>query len=306
MNQRLPSLNALRAFEAAARHLSLTKAANELHVTPAAVSHQVKALEADFGVSLLRRVKGEFVLTETAQTVLPVLSAGFDQIAEAARRLRADEARQFLTISVGPTFAANWLVRRLGAFKAAFPEIEVRLQTTDDVANFARDGVDIAVRFGAGEYPGLQAIRLFDEEIFPVCSPALLERGPPLVRPADLAGHTLLHVEWGWALIKGETLDWQMWLRAAGAEEVDATRGPRFSYASFALQAAVNGQGLALGSEALAGDDLAAGRLVRPFDVVLPVNFAYYLVYLEATADRPKITNFRHWILAEIDAGTSR
>jgi LysR family glycine cleavage system transcriptional activator len=303
MNQRLPSLNALRAFEAAARHLSLTRAARELHVTPAAVSHQVKALEADLGVSLLRRVKGEFVLTETARTVLPVLSAGFDRIAEAARRLRADEARRFLTVSVGPTFAANWLVRRLGAFKAAFPEIDVRLQTTDEVADFARDGVDIGIRFGAGDYPGLRAIRLFDEEIFPVCSPELLRRGPPLVRPADLAGHTLLHVEWSWAMTKGEPLDWQMWLRAAGAEQVDATRGPRFSYTSFALQAAVDGQGLALGSEALAGDDLAAGRLVRPFDVVLPVNFAYYMVYPEDTAERPKIDSFRHWILAEINAG---
>ncbi len=305
MNLRLPSLNALRAFEAAARHLSLTKAARELHVTPAAVSHQVKALEADLGVSLLRRVKGEFVLTETAQTVLPVLRAGFDQIAEAARRLRADEARHFLTISVGPTFAATWLVRRLGAFRAAFPEIDVRLQTTDKMADFARDGVDIGIRFGAGHYPGLQAIRLFDEEIYPVCSPELLERGPPLDSPADLAGHTLLHSEGTWALTKGEPLDWQMWLRAAGAEEVDALRGPRFSHASLALQAAIEGQGLALGSKSLAQDDLAAGRLVRPFDVVLPVNFAYYLVYPEDTAERPKIANFRHWILAEIGAVTS-
>jgi LysR family glycine cleavage system transcriptional activator len=307
MNQRLPSLNALRAFEAAARHLSLTKAARELHVTPAAVSHQVKALEADLGVSLLRRVKGEFVLTETAQTVLPVLRAGFDQIAEAARRLRADEARHFLTISVGPTFAATWLVRRLGGFKAAFPEIDVRLQTTDQVVDFAREGVDIGIRFGAGDYPGLQAVRLFDEDIYPVCSPGLLERGPPLDSPADLAGHSLLHVEWTAALTKGkeETLDWQLWLRAAGAEQVDALRGPRFSHANLALQAAIEGQGLALGSESLARDDLAAGRLVRPFDVVLPVNLAYYLVYPEETAERPKIAAFRHWILTEIGAGTS-
>ena len=305
MVQRLPSLNALRAFEAAARHLSLTEAARELHVTPAAVSHQVKALEADIGVSLLRRVKGEFVLTETAQTVLPMLRAGFDQIAEAARRLRADEARHFLTISVGPTFAATWLVRRLGAFKAAVPEIDVRLQTTDEVADFARDGVDIGIRFGAGHYPGLQAIRLFDEEIYPVCSPGLLERGPRLDSPADLAGHTLLHVEGSWGLTKSETLDWELWLRSAGAQGVDALRGPRFSHANLALQAAVEGQGLALGSESLARDDLAAGRLVRPFDVVLPVNFAYHLVYPEDTAARPKVAAFRDWILAEIGAGAS-
>lgn len=305
MNQRLPSLNALRAFEAVARHLSLTKAAQELHVTPAAVSHQIKALEADLGVSLLRRLKGTFVLTETAQAVLPLLSGGFDQIAEAARRMRLDETQRFLTISVSPTFAVTWLVRRLGSFSAAFPEIDVRLQTTNAITDFSSDGVDIAIRFGAGDYPGEQAIRLFDEEIFPVCSPLLLDRGPPLDRPADLAGHSLLHVEWTWSMTRGEPLDWQMWLRAAGAGEVDAQRGPRFSNAGLALQAAIEGLGPALGSEALVGDELAAGRLVRPFDVALPVNFAYYLVYPEDTAERPKVASFRHWILSEIAAGAS-
>jgi len=305
MSQRLPSLNAMRAFEAAARHLSLTKAAQELHVTPAAVSHQIKALEADLGVPLLRRVKGAFVLTETAQTALPVLQAGFDQIAEAARRLRADETRHFLTISVGPTFATTWLVRRLGAFKAAFPEIDVRLQTTDTAAEFERDGVDIGIRYGTGQYPGLEAVRLFDEEIYPVCSPRLLDQGPPLDSPAALVGHTLLHVEWSLTSAKSETLDWQMWLRAAGVDDVDADRGPRFSHANLALQAAMAGQGLALGSESLARDDLAAGRLICPFDVVLPMNFAYYLVYPEITAERPKVANFRDWILEEISAGMS-
>ena len=305
MDQRLPSLNALRAFEAAARHLSLTKAARELNVTPAAVSHQVKALEADLGVALLRRAKGGFVLTETAQIALPLLRGGFDQIAEAARRLRLDETRHFLTITAGPTFAATWLVRRLGAFKAAYPEIDVRLQTTDEMTDFARDGVDVGIRFGTGSYPGLEAIRLFEEEIFPVCSPALLERGPPLNSPADLAGYTLLHVEWTWSLTRGEPLDWQMWLRAAGAEEVDASHGPRFSHANLALQAAIQGQGLAMGSGSLAGDELAAGRLVRPFDVVLPANFAYFLIYPEEAADWPKIANFRDWILAEIATGAA-
>ncbi len=303
MSQRLPSLNALRAFEAAARHLSLTKAARELHVTPAAVSHQLKALEADLGVTLLRRVNGEFVLTETAQAALPVLRAGFDRIGEAARRLRADEARHFLTISAGATFAASWLVRRLGRFSQAHGEIEVRLQTSDEAVDFVRDGVDIAIRFGAGVYPGLAAIRLFDEEIFPVCSPNLPKPNRPLAEPGDLAGHPLLHVEW--SRHEGETLDWEMWLRAAGADDVDASRGPRFSHTSLALQAAIEGQGLALGSESLARDDLASGRLIRPFDVTLPVNFAYYLVYPEETADRPKIAAFRHWILAEINAATA-
>jgi LysR family glycine cleavage system transcriptional activator len=196
MQQRLPSLNALRAFEAAARHLSLTKAARELNVTPAAVSHQIKALEADLGVTLLRRHKGTFVLSEVAQTALPVLRAGFDQLAEAARRLRSDHTRSLLTVSVGPTFASTWLVRRLGGFREAWPEIEVRLDTTDDLADFQRDGVDVAIRFGWGNYPGLRTVRLFEEEIFPVCSPRLVKRGPPLDGPGDIPRHTLLHVEW--------------------------------------------------------------------------------------------------------------
>jgi LysR family glycine cleavage system transcriptional activator len=300
MAQRLPSLNALRAFEAVARHRSLSKAARELHVTPAAVSHQIKALEADLGTPLLRRHQGEFVLSEAAQAALPVLRAAFDQIAEAARRLRIDDTRHFLTISVGPTFASTWLVRRLGRFKETFPGVEVRLDTTDALADFLRDGVDVGIRFGSGKYTGLEAVRLFAEEIYPVCSPDLLKRKPPLTTPADLTHQTLLHVEWG--PNQAETYDWQMWLRAAGAEQVDHTRGPRLSRASIALQAAVQGEGVALGSDALSSDELASGRLVRPFDIVLPLRFAYYLVYPQERARMPKIAAFRQWILAE--AGT--
>ena len=285
MSQRLPSLNALRAFEAASRHLSLTQAARELNVTPAAISHQIKALEADLGCKLLRRSKGQFILTETAQEALPVLRAGFDQIAEAARRLRSDSSRHILTISVGPTFASTWLVRRLGGFAGSYPDIDVRLHTTDSLADFARDGVDVAIRFGGGDYPDLTAIRLFDEEIFPVCSPRSADRAAAVSRrPEDLAKQTLLHVEWTWrGDITTRPFDWEMWLLAAGIEGVDHTRGPRFSHSSMALQAAMEGQGLALGSLALASDELAAGRLVRPFDLALPHNFAYYLTFPHET-----------------------
>jgi LysR family glycine cleavage system transcriptional activator len=303
MTQRLPSLNALRAFEAAARHRSLTNAARELNVTPAAVSHQVKALEVDLGVQLLRRVKGEFVLSTLAEAALPGLRAGFDHIAEAARRLRGS-AGDFLTISVGPTFASTWLVRRLGDFTEGFPGIEVRLHTTDALADFTRDGVDVAIRCGRGVYPGCESIRLFDEDMYPVCSPALLASGPPLETPADLAAHTLLHVDWRtvdderWS----ETLDWEMWLRAGGATEVDHGRGPRLSHTSTALQMAADGRGVALASDSLAGDDLAAGRLVRLFDVALEIDFAYYLVYLRGTAEAPKIAAFRDWLLSRSTA----
>lgn len=306
MVQRLPSLNALRAFEAAARHRSLTNAARELNVTPAAVSHQIKALEADLGVSLLWRIKGEFRLSTPAAAALPGLRAGFDQIAEAARRLRSG-GDDFLTLSVGPTFASTWLVRRLGDFTDGFPGIEVRLHTTDALADFARDGVDIAIRCGRGTYAGCESIRLFDEDIYPVCGPALLAQGPPLEKPADLAAHTLLHVDWrvfseeGWS----ETLDWEMWLRAAGATEVDHTRGPRLSHTSIALQMAMDGRGVALASNSLAGDDIAAGRLVRLSEVALEIGFAYYLVYPEGTADSPKIAAFRDWILSRTAAGSA-
>ena len=299
MPHRLPSLNALRAFEAASRHLSLTQAARELNVTPAAISHQIKALEADLGCKLLRRSKGQFILTESAQEALPVLRAGFDQIAEAARRLRSDSSRHILTLSVGPTFASTWLVRRLGGFSESYPDIDVRLHTTDSLTDFARDGVDVAIRFGGGDYPGLAAIRLFDEEIFPVCSPRLLTAEGGLRRPEDLARQTLLHVEWTWRGHHNETFDWEMWLLAAGIEGVDHTRGPRFSHSSMALQAAMEGQGLALGSLALASDELAAGRLVRPFDLALPHNFAYYLTFPHEHAEVPKIIAMRDWILEE-------
>jgi LysR family glycine cleavage system transcriptional activator len=294
---RLPSLKALRAFEAAARHGSLTAAARELYVTPAAISHQIKGLEADLGVALMTRVGSDYRLSETARSALPLLRGGFDQIAEAVRLLRSDEAARLLTITVGTTFASTWLVGRLGRFKAAAPDVEVRLHTTDRVVDFARDGVDVAIRFGPGDYRGLTAIRLFDEEIYPVCSPRLLETGPPLETPADLARHTLLHVEW--TLHRGETFDWESWLRAAGAAEVDFSRGPRFSHTSIALIAAEQGQGLALGSDALAADALAAGRLIRPFALSLPLAFAYHLVYPEAHGAVPKIAAFRDWILVE-------
>lgn len=299
MAQRLPSLNALRAFEAVARHLSLTEAAHELHVTPAAVSHHIKALEEDVGTNLLRRVKGEFVLTEAAQAALPPLRAGFDQIAESARRLRGGASSNILTISVGLTLASSFLVRRMGKFHDAYPDIDVRLHTTDSMADFARDGVDVAIRFGRGVYPGLASFRLFEEEIFPVCSPALLDNGPQLRTPGDLAHFTLLHVEW--TPDASEIDDWGTWLRTAGADNVDATRGPRFSHSSIALQSAVEGQGVALGSESLAGDEIRAGRLIRPFGLALPMNFAYHLVYPEEMVTVPKVAKFRDWILAETE-----
>lgn len=294
---RLPSLNALRAFEAVARHLSLTRAAEELHVTPAAVSHQIRALEADLGVTLLRRVRRDFRLTDAAQAGLPPLREAFDLLGEAVERMREGRSDRLLTVSVLPSFAATWLVPRLSGFQALHPELDVLLDTTDRLIDPRREAIDLGIRFGAGDYPGLEVTQLFGDDIFPVCSPELL-RGPhPLSSPADLTHHNLLHVDWT-PFIIAETGDWGTWLLAAGYDDqVDASRGPRFSHTNLALQAAVHGQGVAIGSTKLAEEDLAAGRLVRPFEVSVAVNFCYYVVTAPGAAARPKVKAFRDWLL---------
>jgi LysR family glycine cleavage system transcriptional activator len=299
MTRRLPPLNALRAFEAAARHLSITRAAEELNVTPAAVSHQVKTLEDYLGLPLFRRLTRALMLTDAAQAALPALRDGFDSLAEGAERLRAYDASGPLVVSVMPTFAAKWLVPRLDRFREVDPDIDVRIDATDRVIDFAREDADIGIRYGPGVYPGLRVDRLFSDEVFPVCSPALLDGPRPLATPADLRWHTLLHENWGVA--NDRWPDWRMWLRAAGVDDVDPSRGPRFSHLTMTIQAAIAGHGVALGSTVLAADDLAAGRLVRPFELRLstPVDFAYFVVCPEAAADRPKIVAFREWLLAE-------
>ncbi|WP_119461947.1 transcriptional regulator GcvA [Rhodospirillaceae bacterium SYSU D60014] len=296
MARRLPSLNALRAFEAVSRHGSIRAAADELHVTPAAVSQQVKALEEGLGVKLLRRAEGGLRLTEAGASGLEDLRAGFDRLSQAARKMRASNAR-LLTVSVDPSLAATWLIARLDRFKQRHPEIDVFLDASSAHVDLTREEIDMAIRYGAGDFPGLHAVRLFEDEVFPVCSPALLEGEHPLREPADLRWHRLLHLEWTPA--KGEWPDWRSWLSAAGVESVDVTRGPRFTQHSMVLQAAVQGQGVALGSRALVADDLAAGRLVWPFDLCVPTSFAYYIVCLEAAAEDPRIAAFRDWLLAE-------
>ena len=291
MARRLPPLNAVRAFEAAARHLSFTKAAKELHVTQAAISHQVKALEAYLGLKLFRRLNRALVLTEEGQTYLPPVKRIFDHLYDATRRLTENEARGKLTVSVIPSLAARWLVPRLGRFREAQPDIDVRVAPSGHLVDFAREDVDLGIRYGRGRYPGLRVERLMTEDILPVCSPALLEGSRPLKRPSDLRHHTLLHDE-GHA-------EWRTWLLAAGVDDVDATRGTVFTDSGMLIQAAAAGQGVALARGALAADDLASGRLVRPFDFNLPAEFAYYIVCPEATADQPKVVAFREWLLQE-------
>lgn len=284
-------MNALRVFEAAARHLSFTRAALELNVTQAAVSHQVKALEDWLGLKLFRRLNRSLLLTDVGQAYLPTVREGFERLIEGTDRLHRRDRGGVLTITAVASFAAKWLVPRLGRFQAQHPEIDVRISTEVRVVDFAREDFDMGIRYGGGIWPGLRVDHLMAEDIFPVCSPALLDADRPLGEPADLRHHTLLHDDM--------REDWRMWLMAAGVEGVDPTRGPGFSQSSMVVQAAIEGLGVALGRSVLVADDLAAGRLVKPFDVSLSARYGYYVVCPLATADRPKIADFRNWLLRE-------
>ncbi len=288
--RRLPPLKSLRTFEAAARHLSFTRAAEELHVTQAAVSHQIKGLEEHLGVKLFRRLNRTLLLTEPAQHYLPSVRRAFDLLLEATDRLLASRERATLTVSVLPSFAARWLVPRLGRLLREHDDIDIRVAPSDALVDFERDGVDVGIRYGLGRYPGLRADRLLTENIFPVCSPSLLHGPQPLREPTDLRRHVLLHTD---------DADWRTWLLAAGVEDVDPTRGPFFADSSMLLQAAAAGHGVALARGVLAQDELAAGRLVRPFTLSLPTEYAYYVVSPAARADEPAIVTFREWLLEE-------
>jgi len=299
MAERLPPLNALRCFDIAAKHLSFTKAAAELHVTHSAVSHQIKALEEWLGLPLFRRVNRGLVLTEAGQAYLKPIREAFERLGDATRRLRVRERSGPLTVSVMPSFAGKWLVPRLGRFRQRHPDIDVRISASSELADFERDDVDIAVRYGRGDWPGLRVELLMHETLFVVCSPSLLQ-GPDAIRaPADIVRHTLLSdLDW--------RIDvWQIWFEAAGlgVGGVDARRALSFNYSNLMIQAAVDGLGVALSQHALAGDDLAAGRLVRPFDISLPTEYAYYVVMPEVSAERPKIAAFRNWLKDEAKAG---
>ncbi|MDZ7747889.1 MAG: transcriptional regulator GcvA [Halofilum sp. (in: g-proteobacteria)] len=298
MSRQLPPLNALRAFEAAGRHLSFSRAAEELHVTPAAVSHQIKSLEQYLGVRLFRRRPHGLLLTEAGQSALPGVSAGFDRLARAVAGVRDAEASRPLTVSVAPSFASKWLVPRLEDFRHRYAGTEVRIDATERMADFRQDDVDLAVRYGSGNYEGLHVERLAAQSVFPVCSPWLAQGDPPLREPDDLRHHTLIHVDWARAGLSAP--DWPTWLASAGVTGVDATAGPRYGQQSMAVQAAIAGHGVALGSALLVADDLAAGRLVRPFEHALHEEHTYFLVCLPEAAETPRVKMFRDWLFEEL------
>jgi LysR family transcriptional regulator, glycine cleavage system transcriptional activator len=295
---RLPPLNALRAFEAAARHLSFSRAADELHVTPAAISHQIRALEEELGVPLFRRLTRAVRLTEAGQAAYPALREAFERLHEAVERARGPASSGLLTVSVAPSFASEWLLPRLDRFRAAHPGLEVRLDPSPRLADFERDGVDVAIRYGSGRHPSFRVERLFADEVFPVCSRALAAGPPPLRVPADLRGATLVHLD-DYAMQGHYYPTWREWLLAAGVADIEPERGPRFTMANMSIQAAIAGLGVALASRVLVEDALAAGRLVRPFALALPLEYAYHLVAPMRPAPVPKVQAFWDWMLEE-------
>lgn len=298
--KRLPPLNSLRVFESAARHLSFTKAAEELHVTPGAVSQQIKALEDFLQTPVFRREKRALLLTDEAQASLPVLREGFDKLSEASDILAAKADSRRLAISVAPSFASKWLVPRLDSFQDANPEIDVWVSADMDVVDFAVDDVDLAVRYGAGKYPGLIIDHLMAEKIVPVCAPHLITGDTPLRKPEDLVHHTLLHDSSPDKDEKAPT--WPMWLKAAGINHKDGGRGLKFNQSSIVIEAAVAGKGVALAKSALALADLEAGRLVIPFDLTTPTEFAYYIVHPPSKASSASVQAFVTWLKDQASA----
>src|ERR1700749_21636 len=255
MKNHLPPLSALRAFEVAARHMSFSKAADELHVTPAAVSHQIHSFEEDLGVRLFHRMNRSIELTASARILLPGLTEAFVGIQSSVRRLRAHNDTGTLTVTASPSIAGKWLVLRLHRFQEQHPEIDVRISATDEVVDLTRGDFDIAIRYGCGKYPGLEVELLFTNEVFPACSPQLLSAGPPLRTPEDLSRHTLTHDQ----AIERDPLvpTWAMWLKAAGVKNVPAGAGITFNSIYLALDAAIAGHGVVLAYSNIAAADLS-------------------------------------------------
>jgi LysR family transcriptional regulator, glycine cleavage system transcriptional activator len=291
MPRHLPPLNALRAFEAAARSESFTQAAVELFVTQGAVSHQVKLLEATLGIKLFNRERQRLVITDAGREYLNVVRDALDRIAVGTERLVQRQNAGVLTVSTSPDFAAKWMVHRLGRFAEAHPGIDLRVSATMHHVDFAREDVDVAIRHGDGNWSGLEAVRLCSEQLFPVCSRKFTSGRDRIRKPQDLLKLRLLHLD-DWKA-------WSKWFDAAGVADAKMPRGTALNHASMLIDAAVDGQGVALARTALAAWDLINGRLVKPFELGLRLSKTYWIVCPNATSSVPKIATFRKWLLAE-------
>jgi LysR family transcriptional regulator, glycine cleavage system transcriptional activator len=289
----LPSLNGLRAFEAAARHLSFTLAASELNVTQTAISHQIRRLEEELGIRLFVRQNRALALTPEARDYLPGVRAAFNDLRLATDRLLRKDDDKVLTVSTLASLAAKWLLPRLTDFQEHHPGIDVRITTSTSLVDFQRDNVDAAIRYGRGQWPGLRADWLMADELFPVCSPSLLHGGKPLRSPEDLKSHMLLHTS------NANSDDWRLWLTAAGLP-ADIARQPgiTFDMIFMTIQAAIDGIGVAMGRTSYVRDDIAKGRLVVPFKIALPADAGFYLVAPEGRREAPKLAAFREWMIA--------
>lgn len=297
MTTRLPSLNGLRAFEAAARHMSFTLAASELNVTQTAISHQIRRLEEELGIRLFIRQNRALSLTPEAKEYLPGIRAAFNDLRLATDRLLRKDEGNALTVSTLASLAAKWLLPRISDFQDKHPGIDVRITTSTALVDFRRDGVDAAIRYGRGQWPGLRADWLMADRMFPVCSPELLKGRKPLRRPEDLANHVLLHSS------SGNDDDWRLWLTAAGLPtDLSKQPGVTFDLIFMTIQAAIDGLGVAMGRTSYVQDDIAKGRLVVPFEIELPVDAGFYLVSPEAKADSPKLSAFRRWLTDTVRA----
>lgn len=291
MSKCMPPLNALRVFDAAARHLSFTKAAEELYVTQAAISHQIKGLENFLGLKLFRRRNRSLLLTEEGQNYYLDIKEIFSSLREATRKLQALRAKGALTVSLLPSFAIQWLVPRLSSFNRAYPDIDVRIQAVNHEGDKMADDVDVAIFYGYGNWPGLKTDRLYAEYLIPVCAPALLAGRYPL-KPQDLIHHTLLH--------DSSRRDWQAYARQLSLHDIiNVEQGPIFSHSAMVIQAAIHGQGIALINNVMTKNELDSGRLVCPFNDILVSKKAFYLVCHDNQAELGKIAAFRQWILAK-------
>jgi len=297
MTRRLPPLNGLKAFETAARSESFTRAAQELNVTQGAVSQQVKRLEATLGLKLFRRERQRLILTEAGRNYLVVIRDALDQIAVGTQRLLQRQESGVLTISTSADFAAKWLVNRLSRFAERHPDVDLRVSATAPYADFARDDVDIAIRHGDGNRPGLDVQRLYSERLFPVCSPRLVAGRKRITKAADLLKFPLLRLE--------DAKNWARLFEAAGVK-APVGPGPVLNRASMLIDAAIDGQGIALARTALAAWDLINGRLVRPIDVSLRMANTYWIVCPKSALTVPKIATFRNWVFAETAEDTRR